>query len=83
MSGDITTHYSSRSDLHRHEDIQTLEGQRDWDEDITGDNHFSLLPNERSPFGQDWQDLLAKQTYPYDSKGPKCLPSALDFKLLK
>ena len=34
-------------------------------------------------FGQGWQDLLAKQMYPYDSKGPKSLPLALDFKLLK
>ena len=34
-------------------------------------------------FGHDSQDLLAKQMYPYDSKGPKSLPLALDFKLLK
>ena len=30
-----------------------------------------------------WQDLLAKQMYPCEQQGPKCVPLALYLKLLK
>jgi hypothetical protein len=58
MSGDITMQYPSRSDLHRHEDVQKSEGQRDGDEGITGENHVGLIANVAqhwslfAPFGR-------------------------------
>jgi hypothetical protein len=33
-------------------------------------------------FGLDWQYLLARQKHPFDRKGSKSLPLALDLKLL-